>query len=132
MVPTRRTDIHPPPVTAAWLVQSAGAESHTTYTGEVKQGRFVLCARQQLVGVAHTYLVSCSGYCNQLQAVPVTGCMPVTGTSQMPVAGCSRTQAIRRRGYWAPSHDLPVSGPRVTTKESCRLAVFELQLEFNS
>ena len=35
MVSTRRTDIHPPPVTAAWLVQSAGAESHTTYTGEV-------------------------------------------------------------------------------------------------
>jgi hypothetical protein len=25
MVSTRRTDIHPPPVTAAWLVQSAGA-----------------------------------------------------------------------------------------------------------
>ena len=50
MVTTQRTDIHPPPVTAAWLVQSADAESHTTYTGEVKQGRVVLCARQQVVG----------------------------------------------------------------------------------
>ena len=29
MVTTQRTDIHPPPVTAAWLVQSADAESHT-------------------------------------------------------------------------------------------------------
>ena len=32
-----------------------------------------------------------TGYCNQLQAVPVTGFMPVTGTSQMPVTGSSRT-----------------------------------------
>ena len=50
MVSTQRTDIHPPPITAAWLMQSADAKIHMTYTGEIRQDRFVLCARQQMVG----------------------------------------------------------------------------------
>ena len=66
MVSPSRTDICPPPVTAAWLVQSADAESHTTYTGEIIQGRvrplrssvnWLCVVGQSCLRVVHTYLI---------------------------------------------------------------------------